>query len=88
MNKVGQLGQGGPGILTQMVTRPTVADYFEDLALSSVKSLHLGATHSCAILQDGSLYTWGEASRGMLGHRKVLPYARDRLRWAAGHWNP
>ena len=71
VNKMGQLGQGGPGILTQTVTRPTVSDFFGNASLSGVKLVRLGATHSSAILEDGSLYTWGEASRGKLGHKHV-----------------
>ncbi len=35
--------------------------------LMPVNSISLGGSHSLALLEDGSVYSWGRASRGRLG---------------------
>ncbi len=36
-------------------------------SLHPVKSISLGGSHSLALFEDGSVYTWGRASNGRLG---------------------
>ena len=44
---------------------PTKLDYFDD---KNPKKLYIGPRHSTVITEDGSLYTFGAGSWGVLGH--------------------
>ena len=38
-----------------------------------VKHVHAGAVSSCAVMEKGELYTWGDGNDGRLGHGDEAP---------------
>lgn len=40
-----------------------------------IVSVATGAAHSAALASDGSVYTWGDGSRGQLGHQQLQAIA-------------
>jgi alpha-tubulin suppressor-like RCC1 family protein len=54
----GQLGNGNASSSSVFVTVP---------GLSGVQDIAAGAAHSAAVLEDGSIWTWGSNSRNQLG---------------------
>jgi alpha-tubulin suppressor-like RCC1 family protein len=38
-----------------------------DLTLTGAKSIHIGANHSCAVMNDGTMRCWGANSYGQIG---------------------
>ncbi|KAG1671551.1 hypothetical protein FOA52_011273 [Chlamydomonas sp. UWO 241] len=60
-NGAGQLGVGNL-VDSRVLTR------VQHLPCTRIVSVAAGAAHSIALASDGSLYTWGDGSRGQLGH--------------------
>jgi Regulator of chromosome condensation (RCC1) repeat len=68
-NAEGQCGNGD----TPLVVEPAQLDL---LAGSDVSTLAAGSLHSAAVLQDGSVLTWGSGKAGKLGHGVGDNFAR------------
>jgi len=75
-NATGQLGAGN-------LADSPVLQRVQQLPASRIVSAAAGAAHSVALSSDGSLYTWGDGSRGQLGHRQLqgmaLPAMHDTI---------
>lgn len=66
-NNSGQCGYGGGGNLGDMANE--TPDMLGDIDLpSAVVDMDLGTSHTCAILDDGTVRCWGEADDGRLGY--------------------
>ncbi len=68
INLYGQLGngQGGGGAYSRSAVPVAVS------GLSGVISIGAGENHSCAVLDDGTLWCWGSNESGQLGNATVL----------------
>ena len=71
-NKHGQLGLDP--VCTRNSFVPCVA--FID---SHIKEIHAGWTHSAALTEDGSVYTWGRSNFGQLGSQRLAPHKPEKL---------
>lgn len=78
--KDGQLGIGPLPVITFKTHAPSAMDYVAFPVripdLSGVAAVSAGATHSLALLKDGTLRAWGSNSSGELGDGTTA--ARDR----------
>jgi len=61
-NEHGQLGHGD----TTSRTRPTQLAFFSNSPI--FRSFALGIAHVVVATEDGSVYNWGDGSKGKLGH--------------------
>jgi hypothetical protein len=61
-NNVGQLGDG----TFERRTTPTVVPNFPPLG-ASITTISAGDAHTAVLLDDGTLYTWGQNATGQLG---------------------
>jgi alpha-tubulin suppressor-like RCC1 family protein len=61
-NGSGELGRGSDS------ETPGIVAFPDQLSSTNVTVIALGASHSAAVLGDGSLYTWGASMSGQLGH--------------------
>lgn len=66
-NDHGQLGQGNTESFSDSADEPTSAATSVPLGALRATSLALGASHSCALLSDGSVRCWGSNAAGELG---------------------
>ena len=66
-NQSGQLGTGNAAGLQINLSPEPVADAGNVSFSRGVRDISAGRTHSCAVLEDGSAYCWGDNSRGQLG---------------------
>ena len=71
-NKFGQLGDGTRRLSITPKLIGTAADVW--------KAVAVGYTHSLAIKNDGTLYTWGNNSHGQLGRVTTTPWSATPTR--------
>jgi RCC1 and BTB domain-containing protein len=70
----GQLGQGAA--VTANVSTPALVNALQG---KSVKQVACGWHHTCALLDNGHLYTWGSGEYGRLGHGDETRQASPKL---------
>jgi alpha-tubulin suppressor-like RCC1 family protein len=75
-NQYGQLGDGAP---TATVAVPRTVEISAGVPLSNVVAIAAGATHSVALLADGSVYAWGYNVYGALGDGTTINRPRAAL---------
>ena len=64
---VGSNSDGQLGIANSDVSSKTAPILVEGFVSSKVKKISAGGYHSCAILNSGELYSWGNGLKGALG---------------------
>jgi len=62
----GQSGQIGNGLRSDVPVPTLVSN------LTDVKAIAAGGSHTCAIVQDGTVFCWGDDSIGQLGDGTVV----------------
>jgi alpha-tubulin suppressor-like RCC1 family protein len=67
-NKHGQLGLGSSD---DKRLKPTIVSFFKGMKISSISA---ASDHSYAILDNGSVYSWGKGEDGQLGHGNQKNY--------------
>lgn len=74
-NRDGELGNGSPGIVvtdpvtvSDPVTNPVQVLTAPAVPLTNVKAIATGGTHSLALRQDGTVWSWGYNGSGQLGN--------------------
>lgn len=67
-NSTGQLGHGSLVDCSRL-------QIVQNLPGTRIVSAAAGASHSVALASDGSLYTWGDGTRGQLGHSQLQAMA-------------
>jgi RCC1 and BTB domain-containing protein len=70
----GQLGQGAS--ITANVSTPALVSALQG---KTVKQVACGWHHTCALLDNGHLYTWGSGEYGRLGHGDETRQASPKL---------
>jgi len=70
----GQLGQGAS--VTANVSTPALVSALQG---KSVKQVACGWHHTCALLDNGQLYTWGSGEYGRLGHGDETRQASPKM---------
>jgi alpha-tubulin suppressor-like RCC1 family protein/V8-like Glu-specific endopeptidase len=65
-NTSGQIGN--PSLASGLYTEGQRVQFADGTALTDVRSIAAGGTHSCALTWAGRVYCWGANSRGQLGN--------------------
>ena len=63
-NEYGQLGVADSQLKSS--SAPLLVDYFSEIGVKA-SMVKCGGFHTAAVLENGSLYTWGRAQNGALG---------------------
>jgi alpha-tubulin suppressor-like RCC1 family protein len=83
--KFGQLGYGN----TDDIGDNEVPSSTEPIDVGGVvKQISAGGNHTCALLESGELYCWGDAGRGRLGYGNTNNIGDDELPSSAGPVDP